>query len=154
MKSIAKAQATLRDVAEKLKLRYSGSATIDTVREANDSDGWPMIFLSDGGVETASNPVIALRMKSVPAVSPDVFGNTNLIAFNPHTLEIAYELVSANNPIATDADIFKAEYEAILTGVRIQLKELANTTAVTAANMDAASPTVDIEDLYWPTKGM
>ena len=34
MKSIAKADALLRDVADKLSKRFAGSATIDTVRQA------------------------------------------------------------------------------------------------------------------------
>lgn len=153
MKSTAKAEALLRDVADKLSKRYAGSATIDTVRLAKDANGWPMAFLSDGGVETASNPVIAIRIQAVDAVSKDVFGNA-LVAFAPHKLEVAYELTAANNPIPTDVDILIAEYESIKTGVALQLKELANGTAVTAANMDAASPAIELDELYWPTKGV
>lgn len=153
MKSTAKAEALLRDVADKLKIRFAGSATIDTVRQAKDAAGWPMLFLSDAGNEAAGQPVIALRCRAVDAVSPDVFGNA-LVAFAPHILEVAYELAAANNPIPTDADILIAEFEAIKTGARIQLKELANGTAVTAANMDAAAVAADLEDLYWPTKSV
>lgn len=153
MKSLAKADALLRDVADKLKVRYAGSATIDTVRAAKDANGWPMLFLSDAGNEAAGQPVIALRIKSVDAVSKDVFGN-DLIAFAPHKLEVAYELTAANNPIPTDVDLLIAEYESIKTGVAIQLKELANGTAVTAANMDAATPNIELDELYWPTKGV
>lgn len=153
MKSLAKADALLRDVADKLKVRLAGSATIDTVRQARDAAGWPMLFLSDAGNEAAGQPVIALRIKAVDAVSKDVFGN-DLIAFAPHKLEVAYELAAANNPIPTDVDILIAEFEAIKTGVAIQLKELANTTAVTAANMDAAAVAIELDELYWPTKGV
>lgn len=153
MKSLAKADALLRDVADKLKVRYAGSATIDTVRAARDAAGWPMLFLSDAGNEVAGQAVIALRVKAVDMVSKDVFGN-DLVAFAPHTLEIAYELTAADNAIPVNADILKAEFEAIKTGVKIQLKELANGTAVTAANMDAATAAVEIEELYWPTKGV
>lgn len=152
-KSYAKAAALLRDVADKLKKRYAGSATIDTVREAQDANGWPMIFLSDGGVETAGSAVIALRCMAVDAVSKDVFGNA-LTAYAPHALEVAYELTAANNPIPVDTDILIAEFEAIKTGVKIQLKELANGTAVTAANMDAATPAIELDELYWPTKSV
>lgn len=153
MKSLAKADALLRDVADKLKVRYAGSATIDTVRAARDAAGWPMLFLSDAGVETAGAAVIALRIKAVDAVSKDVFGN-DLVAFAPHKLEVAYELTAANNPIPTDVDLLIAEFEAIKTGVAIQLKELANGTAVTAANMDAAAVAIELDELYWPTKGV
>lgn len=153
MKSTAKAEALVRGIADNLRIRLAGSASIDTVREARDSQGWPMLFLSDGGNEAAGQAVIALRIKAVDAVSKDVFGN-DLVAFAPHALDLAYELAAANNPIPTDVDILKAEFEAIKTGVKLQLKELANGTAVTAANMDAATAAVELEDLYWPTKGV
>lgn len=153
MKSTAKAIALARDLADKLAKRYAGSATIDTVRQAFDANGWPMIFCSDGGVETAGNPVIALRISNPDAVSKDIFGSqTN--AYAPHILEMAYELAAANNPIPSDADIFKSAFESIKVGARWQVKELANGTAVTEANIDAASPAVDLEDLYWPTKSV
>lgn len=153
MQSIAKADALLRDVSDKLAKRFYGSATIDTVRSARDSNGWPMLFLSDAANEAAGQPVIAIRIKAVDMVSKDIFGNSTF-AYAPHALEVAYELAAANNPIPVDTDILIAEFEAIKTGVKIQLKELANGTAVTAANMDAASPAIELEDLYWPTKGV
>ena len=153
MKSTSKSEALLRDVADHLRIRFANSATIDTVREARDSQGWPMLFCSDAANEAAGQPVIAIRIRAVDAVSKDVFGN-DLVAFAPHALEIAYELTAANNPIPADADILKAEFEAIKTGVKIQLKELANGTAVTAANMDSAAADMEIEDLNWPTKGV
>jgi len=153
MKSTAKAEALLRDVADKLKVRFAGSAAIDTVRAARDAQGWPMLFLSDAGNEAAGQAVIALRIRAVDAVSKDVFGN-DLVAFAPHKLEVAYELTAANNPIPTDVDLLTAEFEAIKTGVAIQLKELANGTAVTEANMNAAAVAVELDELYWPTKGV
>jgi hypothetical protein len=149
MKSTAKAEALLRDVADKLKKRFPSK----TIRSARDSAGWPMLFISDSGSEAAGQAVQALRIKAQDAVSKDVFGN-DLVAFAPHALEHAWELTAANNPIPTDADIYAVAFEAVKTGVKIQLKELANGTAVTAANMDAASVAVELEDLEWPTKGV
>lgn len=153
MKSVAKAQALIRDMSDKLKVRYAGSSTIDTVRQTQDAQGWPMLFLSDAANEAAGQPVIAIRIRAVDAVSKDVFGN-DLIAFAPHKLEVAYELTGANNPIPADVDLLIAEYESIKTGVAIQLKELANGTAVNEANIDAAAVAIELEDLYWPTKGV
>lgn len=153
MKSVAKAEALSRDLASKLAKRFAGSATIDTVRQAKDANGWPMLFLSDGGTETASNAVIAIRISAVDAVSKDVFGNA-LVAFAPHVLEVAYELTAANNPIPIDTDILVAEFEAIRTGVAIQLKEIANGSAVTEANMNSAAIAIELDDLYWPTKSV
>lgn len=153
MKSLAKADALIRDVADKLKVRYAGSATIDTVRQARDAAGWPILFLSDAGSEVAGAAVIAIRIKAADAVSKDVFGN-DLVAFAPHKLEIAYELTAANNPIPTDVDLLIANFETIKTGVAIQLKEIANGTAVTEASINAATVAIEIDDLYWPTKGV
>jgi hypothetical protein len=152
MKSLAKADALLRDVADKLKVRYAGSATIDTVRAARDAAGWPMLFLSDAGNEAAGQPVIALRIKAVDAVSKDVFGN-DLVAFAPHTLEIAYEL-DGTEPEPSQADLFIASFEAIKTGVKIQIKAIADATAVTATSMDATAAIAELDELYWPTKGV
>lgn len=152
MKSYAKAEALLRDVAEKLAKRYAGSSTIDTVRSARDSAGWPIIFCSDGGVETAGSSVIAIRIKAVDAISKDVFGNS-LTAFAPHDLEIAYELNSTDSQ-PSHADVLKAEFEAIKVGAKVKLLEIADGTAVTAAAMDAATPVLEIEELYWPNKSV
>jgi len=152
MKSTAKAEALMRDVADKLAIRFKGGASINSVRQAKDANGWPMLFLSNGN-EAAGQPVIALRIQAADAVSKDVFGNA-LIAFAPHALEVSYELTAVNNPIPTDADLLTAEYEAIKTGVKIQLKELANGTAVTEAAMNAASASLELDELYWPAKGV
>lgn len=153
MKSTAKSEALLRDVADKLNVRFAGSATMDTVRHAKDANGWPMLICSKSGNEAAGQPVIALRIQGIDMVSKDIFGNSTT-AYAPHALEVAMELTATDNAIPTDADILKVEFEAIKTGCKIQLKELANGTAVTEANMNAAVPSVEIEDLYWPTKGV
>lgn len=153
MISTAKAVALSRDLADKLSKRYAGSATIDTVRQAFDANGWPMIFLSDGGTETAGSSVILVRIKGQDMVSKDVFGNATG-SYAPHTLEFNYELTAANNPIPTDGDIFTAAFEAIKTGVRFQVKENTNGTAVTEANLATATVAADLEELNWPTKSV
>lgn len=153
MKSTAKAEALLRDVADKLKVRFAGSATIDTVRAAKDSNGWPMLICSDGGVETAGAAVIAIRIQGIDMVSKDIFGGATS-AYAPHVLDLAYEQTAANNPIPTDADLAVAAYEAQKTAVRYQQKSIANGTAVAQASMDAAAAICDLEDAYWPTKGV
>lgn len=153
MKSTAKSEGLVRDVADKLKVRFAGSATIDTVRATKDANGWPMIVCSRAGNEAAGQPVIAIRIQGQDAVSKDIFGGaTN--SYAPHALEVAYELTAVDNAVPSDADILRAEFEAIKTGVKVQLKEIAPGTAVTAAAMDAAAPSVELEDLYWPTKGV
>jgi hypothetical protein len=60
-------------------------------------------------------------------------------------------LSSAGAPLVSHVDLITCEFEAIKTGVRSQLKEIANGTAVTAANIPAAA-VADLDQLYWPTK--
>lgn len=148
MKSTAKAQATLRDVADKLKVRFPAK----TIRAANDANGWPMLFISNGS-EAAGASNIALRMTAQNAVSKDVFGN-DLVAFAPHTLEVAYELGASAGTVASRTDLVAVEFEAIKTGVKIDIKEIANATAVTEASMNAAAVAVELDNQYWPTKGV
>ena len=57
IKSTAQADAKLRDLAERLQRKIEGSASIDTVRELRDADGWPMLILSDAANEAAGEPV-------------------------------------------------------------------------------------------------
>jgi hypothetical protein len=151
MQSVAKSEALIRDLANKLQIRYAGSATINFVRQANDAQGWPMLFLSVGGNEAEGQPVILIRIKNVDAVSKDIFGNQTF-AYAPHTLEFAYELAAANKPIPLLTDIAPADFESIKTGVQFQLKILPNGTQVDEASIDAAAPSVALDELYWPTK--
>lgn len=149
MKSSAKAEALVRDLVDKLSKRFPTK----TVRQATDSAGWPMIFVSNSGNEAAGQSVQAIRISAADAVSKDVFGNA-LVAFAPHTLEHAWELTATDNPIPTDADIYTVAWEVAKLGVKTQLKEIANGTAVTATNMDSAAVAVELDDLNWPTKGV
>ncbi len=151
MQSNAKAIRLLEDIKDLLAVRLAGSATIDTIRTAFDANNWPYLVLSDGGVETAGSAVILIRISNVDAVSKDIFGNQTY-AYAPHVLEFAYELTAADNAIPTNKDILTCEFEAIKSGVRFQLKELANGTAVTAANVTSAAVSADLDQLYWPTK--
>lgn len=152
--STAKAQALMRDLSDKLKVRLAANATLNTVRLAQDANGWPMAFLSHAGAESAGQPVIALRIMNVDAVSKDVFGNA-LKAYAPDVMEIAMEMSTTSGvAIAALLDITLVSYEAQKCGTQIQIKEIANATAVTETSMNAASPAASYDDLYWPTKGV
>jgi hypothetical protein len=153
MQSAAKADALVRDLADKLAKRYANGPGLNSLRIANDAQGWPMIFISTGGNEAEGQPVVLIRIRNVDMVSKDVFGNSTF-AYAPHTLEFAYELASSNDPIPTLADLAAAQFESIKTGVRFQLKTIANGTAVTEASLNAAAPVADLEELYWPTKSV
>lgn len=150
MKSTAKAESVMRGIKEELEMRVKGSATIDTVREAKDSEGWPMLILSDNKVETAGAAVIAIRMKAVDAVSKDVFGN-DLVAFAPHKLELCWEKDATDKPTPADADVAMVTAVCAKKNICLVVKETDNGDAV-VANLDAATIIAQIDDLLFPTK--
>lgn len=153
MQSTAKATALVRDLADKLRVRMpAGSAGLDTVRLAFDSNGWPMIFLSHLANEAEAQPVILIRIRNVDMQSKDVFGGSTF-AYAPHLLELCYELTATSTTYPTLADIEKARYEAQKLGCRYQEKQAPNGTAVNESAL-SATPIVDLEDLYWPTKSV
>ena len=154
LKSTAKAEALARDLAEKLEIRLAGAASgrVDTVRQAKDADGWPVLVLSDGGNEAAGQPVIALRIKGEDAVSKDIFGNS-IVAAAPHALEIGYEL-DGTEAEPSRLDLVKVLFEAVKLGCKVKVKQIADGTAVTISNLDAAAVAEEHDWLYWPTKGV
>jgi hypothetical protein len=149
MQSTAKAIALIRDLQDLLNKRLS--AGLNSSRQAFDANNWPYLVFSVSGNEAEGQPVLFIRIANVDMVSKDIFGNQTY-AYAPHTLELAYELSSGGAPLVSHADLITCEFEAIKTGVRLQLKEIANGTAVTATSVSAASPVADLDQLYWPTK--
>lgn len=155
MQSNAKAIRLVQDIQDMLSVRLPASgAGLNSFRQAFDTNNWPYLVGSHNGNEAAGQPVVLIRISNVDAVSKDIFGNQTY-AYAPHILELAYELQATpniGNSFIAHAELAACEFEAIKSGVRYQLKELANTTAVTAANVTAASPVADLDQLYWPTK--
>ena len=153
LSSFAKAESLIRKLQENLGFRLAGSATIDTMRETKDSAGWPALILSDGANEAAGQSVIAIRIKGHDAVSPDIFGNS-FQAYAPHNVDVAYELNgTAQQP--GQLDLCKVMHECTKLGAKIQIRQIADGTAVTLANVDAAAIAAELEfELRWPTKGV
>jgi len=154
IKNLAKAEALIRQLAEDLAVRTAGAASgrVDRVREAKDSEGYPYLVLSDNGTETAGNPVIFIRIKQIDAVSKDIFGN-DLKAYAPHICELAYEL-DGTEAEPSRLDIAMVMFELAKLGVKIEVKEIADATAVTPANVDADAASLELDWLRWPTKGV
>lgn len=147
MKSIAKADATMRDLKSSLDQRIAGrQMDVNTVRSAKDADGYPMLFLSVDGNEAAGQPVVAVRMKPDDAVSKDIFGNAN-VAFSPHTIEVVSEglAVSRKDLAIVDAEVAKLS-------IKISVKDLSAGTSVTEAHMNSAAAVAVIDWLQFPTK--
>lgn len=154
IKNLAKAEALIRQLAEDLTIRTAGAAAgrVDRVREAKDSEGYPFLVLSDNGNEAAGQPVIFIRIKQIDAVSKDIFGN-DLKAYAPHVCELAYEL-DTTEAEPSRLDIAMVMFELAKLGVKIEVKEIADGTAVTAASVDADAASLELDWLRWPTKGV
>lgn len=153
--SNAKSQALLRDLGQRLSVRLANGSGLNTVSQGfyTDANGaaWPYILVTGSAGAGEGNPVVYIEISCVDAVSKDIFGN-QLYAYAPELLQLGYELASGGAPIPARGDLAVCEFEAIKTGVRLQLKEVANGTAVTGASVNAAASIADIDELYWPTK--
>lgn len=148
LKSTAKSQATVRLLKDNLQMRLKATpgVALNTIREAFDAEGWAMLFVSVGGNEAAGQPVVAIRCKAIDAVSKDVFG-LDMFAFTPHIVEMADE----EDAVAA-LDKAACQHEVSQLGMAIQLKQMADGTAVTAVNMDAAAPLATFDWMRFPTK--
>lgn len=144
-----------RDLADDLKIRFTNGAGLNTVRQTQDSAGWPVIFLSVGGNEAEAQPVIALRLKNIDVGATDIFGNSTL-PFTPTQCEIAFELNGAGAPRPSTSDLTTVIFQVSRTGVIVAEEAIANGTAVTIANMDialAAGASPVLKDIDWGNKG-
>jgi hypothetical protein len=163
MYSNAKAEALIRDLSDRLTVRLENNAGINTISQGfytqTLADGntaqWPYLMLSHGGNVAEGQPVVYIQLSNVDAVSKDIFGNSTY-SYSPTVLMLGYELSGAagTNPIPVHSDLATISFEAQTIGAEWQLIELANGTAVTGANVNAATPLVDIQPLYWPTKSV
>jgi hypothetical protein len=152
MQSNAKAIATARELADVLQKRLAGGAGLSSVAQSFDANNWPVLTISNGSSQAAGQPVVVIQIANVDAVSKDIFGNQTY-AYAPHIMQLGYELgASGNQTIVAHADLAQVEFEAFKMGMRIQIKEVANGTAVTAASVSAAAAVADLDNLYWPTK--
>jgi hypothetical protein len=148
-----KLQAIARDLGNRLALRFQNNSGLNTIRYAADAQGGQLLFFSHNGNEAEGQPVVLVYLQQISMVSNDIFGNPEL-AYTPSLSQFCYELNSAGAPIPAQADITTIEWELIPFGMRQQLVPIANGTAVTATSAEAATPTADLDNLYWPTKGV
>jgi hypothetical protein len=148
-----KLQAIARDLGNRLAIRFQNNSGVNTVRYAADSQGGQLLFFSHGGNESEGQPVILVYLQQISMVSNDIFGNPEL-AYCPSLSQVAYELNSAGAPIPSQSDLLTVQFELIPFGMREQLIQIPNGTAVTGPNAEAVAPSVDLDNLYWPTKGV
>jgi hypothetical protein len=152
-----KIQAVARDLGNRLAIRFANnteSGGVTTVSYAQDTNGGQLIYLSGSGGLGEGNPVILVYLQQISMVSNDIFGNPEL-AYTPSTSALCYELNSAGAPIPTQADIDTVLFELFPFGIQFNLAPIAHGTAVTQTSAAAAiaTPSVSLDNLYWPTKG-
>jgi hypothetical protein len=131
MKSVAKAEAWMRDLKEKLEFRGF------TVVESKDSNGWPKLTLD---TDEAS-----LKIVAEDAVSKDAFGN-DLIAATPHKIYFA-----SRDDAMTTLKVSKIQSEVIKLGINIMIVQ---THATVLATAEAAAGTEVVFDIQYSMKGM
>lgn len=150
--SLDHAVGLARDLSDRLTLRLSNGSGLNTVRQTQDSQGWPVIFVSHAGTETESNPVVFIRFKDIDTGSVDIFGNTTY-PFTPTLGQIAYELNGAGAPIPTTADYSTCLFELTRDGTVVSQIAIANGTAVTTTSVDAATPVQTLKNIDWAYLG-
>lgn len=147
--STAKAQSLIRKLQEHLGFRLEKNAGLNTLREAKDANGWPALAISVDGNEAAEEPVCVIRVKSIDAVSPDIFGNS-FSAFAPHNVDVVYDAAALSHK-----DLAIVLHEVTKLASKTQIREVAPDAAVTIASADSAAIVASLEhELRWPTKSV
>lgn len=147
-----KIQAVARDLGNRLAIRFQNNSGLNTVRYAQDSNGGQQLFFSHNGNEAEGQPVVLVYLQQISMVSNDIFGNPEL-AYTPSLSQVAYELTSGGFPIPSASDLLTIQWELIPFQIAQQLIQIANGSAVTAVNAEATAPAIQLDQLYWPTKG-
>jgi hypothetical protein len=151
--SLAPAQSLALYLNNDLSKRLQHNSAINFVRQANDAQGYPMLFCSVNGNEAEGQPVVLVRIVGVDCISKDIFNN-QIISAAPMLMEFAYELNSSSFPIPSAHDLAIISYEAQKRGCQFELIQIANGTAVNEASSNAAVPVIKLDDLYWPDHGV
>lgn len=146
MLSIAKSQATMRMIKERLNFRFADQAL--SCAESFDSEGFPVLTLSDGSAATTEK-VLLIRCKQQDAVSKDIFGNSHY-AYAPHVIQIGYEDASA----LIASDWAKAIMEIGKVGMKVEIYKATAGAIPVLADFVAGKLESALEfDVLWPTKG-
>jgi hypothetical protein len=106
MYSNAKAEALIRDLADRLTVRLAANAGLNTISQGfytqtiveasggNNVAQWPYLMLTHNGNAAEGQPVVYIQLSNVDAVSKDIFGNSTY-AYAPTVLMLGYELTGA-----------------------------------------------------------
>lgn len=123
------------------------------ITESQDSDGNPMVTVSQDATPVAGEKVIVLRVRPITwSLAKDVLGLPSVV-HTPHVIDICTE---ANNAAGAVADILTpVELLAVLgtvtkRGTRVEWYQSANLTVPSLAQMIAANLKASYEpEIYW-----
>jgi hypothetical protein len=166
--SPSKAQSLARDLINRLQFRFpstaSGTTTFTSIVESFDTNGYPLVTLSNpaaitaNGGNSASTPVLVIYIKPISAGS-DIF-NQPVYAAAPHLTNIWAEEGATAKAFAgvAIADFFTVLFESLQIATQFQLNLGTNNVAITAsavaAGTQAAAVTQFLDWLQWPNKSV
>lgn len=146
MFSSAKAIATVRMIKDRINFRFADQSL--SCAESFDSEGYPVILLSDGSAATTEK-VILIRCKQEMSNSVDIFGNANK-AYAPHVIQVGYEDGSA----LIASDWAKLVLEISKVGMKMEIFKATSGAIPALSDLVAAKLESALEfDVLWPTKG-
>jgi hypothetical protein len=150
--SVDHAVGLARDLADRLSLRFTNNAGLNTITQSQDANGYPIIVATHGGNAAEGQPVVWIRLMNINVGAVDIFGNSTL-PFTPTLAQIAYELTGGGAPYPTVTDYSTCLFEIARMGTAVAEYAIANGTAVTETSVNAATPIKTLQDIDWQLKG-
>lgn len=137
VKSVTKPYSLILLLKDALKPYFQGSTTINTIEELRDSEGYPVLRLSQNGQVTAGQPVIWVQLKQKDFGAVDVLGQPSF-PFTPHVCVVAYEVDATSQPYVALKDLAIVWWELARLGVHTEVREVPNGSQVIETNVDTA----------------
>lgn len=144
-----KANSIADELADELKKRLSTMVFVTSA----DTDGNPMLTVSQDATPVAGEKVIVLRVRPITwSLAKDVLGLPSVV-YTPHVIDVCTEL---NNAAGAAADILTAvELLAVLgtvckRGTRVEWYQTPNATVPALAQITSANLKASYEpEIYW-----
>jgi hypothetical protein len=147
MATTTKALATARELIDLWTKEVSASFV--SIVQSFDTNGNPVITLSDGG-PAAGEKTVVVRIQPLATWAPkDILGLSSQM-FTPHQIDICTETNAAGTPnILTTVELLPVLAEIAKRGMVINWYQTPNLTVPAVAQMTAAQLSSTFSDLYW-----
>jgi hypothetical protein len=147
MATTTKALATARELIDLWTKEVS--ASFASIVQSFDTNGNPVITLSDGS-PAAGEKVVVVRIQPLATWAPkDILGLSSQM-FTPHQIDICTETNAAATPnVLTTVELLPVLAEIAKRGMLINWYQTAALTVPSVAAMIAANLTAPYADLYW-----